>query len=96
MLLFIVAFVVGTYGALINRYGRKIGLCVPIAGSVLGNMCFLFIHVAQPQCYTLVSVLGCLLMGVSGGYSTFNVSVFSYTSDTSPQSPLERKRSFPM
>jgi MFS family permease len=80
----------------VNRFGRKLGLCVPITGAVLGTLCFLYIHTAQPPSFALVAVLGSLLMGLSGGYSTFNVSVFSYTSDATLQSPLERKQSFPM
>ena len=79
-----------------NRHGRKLGLCVPIIGAILGTLCFLFIHSAQPSYFALVAVLGCLLMGVTGGYSTFIVSVFSYTSDMTRESPLERKKSFPM
>lgn len=86
----------GPYGALVNRYGRKLGLCVPIVGVILGTLCFLFIHTAKPSYFALVAVLGSLLMGLTGSYSTFIVSVFSYTSDLTTESPLARKKSFPM
>ena len=69
---------------------------MPITGAVLGALCFLFIHVARPSYFALVAVMGNFLMGLSGGYSTFNVSVFSFTSDTTLDNPQERKKSFPM
>ena len=63
---------------------------------VLNVASSLFIVVLKPTHILPCSVIGSLLYGFCGGYSTFIMAIFSYTSDATGHDPSSRKLSYPI
>ena len=68
------------YGSLSDKVSRKAALLIPVCGHVLGSLVYLIqsIYIELPVASLLI---GCLLIGLSGGWSTCNMAAFSYMSD---------------
>ena len=77
------------YGSLSDKVSRKAALLIPVCGHVLGSLVYLIqsIYIELPVAGLLI---GCLLIGLSGGWVTCNMAAFSYMSDVI----TEKKRTF--
>ena len=86
----------GTYGSIANRYGRKLVIYIALVGVMASIASSLYIVVVKPTNIVLPVVMGSFLYGLCGGYSTFIMAIFSYTSDATADDPGGRKLSYPI
>lgn len=86
----------GPYGAIANRYGRKPVLISGLIGVTILVAAYMYVSITETDSYFLLTATASCLCGMSGGYSSFIMGIFSYTADTTAHDTNLRKRSYPV
>ena len=86
----------GPYGAIANRYGRKVVMLSAMVGIIILAAGYLFVVLVRTKYYYVIIAAANFICGMSGGYSSFIMSIFSYTADTTTHDPAMRKHSYPV
>lgn len=86
----------GPYGAIANRYGRKPVLISSSLGMTALVAGYLFIDLVRTEYFYAVTALVNLICGLTGGYSSFIMGIFSYAADTTAHDIDLRKQSYPV
>ena len=86
----------GPYGAIANKYGRKPVLLSGLIGVTILVSAYLYVAAFRTDYYFAITATASLLCGLSGGYSSFIMGIFSYTADTTAHDTSLRKRSYPV
>lgn len=86
----------GPFGAIANRYGRKPVLLSSLIGIIVLVATYLYVSVARSDHFFLLTATASFIAGMSGGYSSFIMAIFSYAADTTANNPSLRKQSYPV
>jgi MFS family permease len=73
----------GIYSSISNKLGRKIVMLIPLIGLILYSLVFAYIAHFNPKHYMYYIICASFIMGLSGSYTTFIMSVFAYVADCS-------------
>ena len=77
-------------GSLSDLLGRRLFIILPAVGSALNSINVLLVYYMAPKKISIY-LIGAVLSGVTGGFSTFNFAVYSYAADNSNHGNRTRK-----
>jgi MFS family permease len=86
----------GPYGAVANRYGRKPVLISGLVGIIVLVSGYMYIALVRTESFFAITASASLICGMSGGYSSFIMGIFSYAADTTSHNIALRKQSYPV
>lgn len=80
----------GFYGQVADKYGRKVALIIPSIGYAIYISILFFITWTRPSYYVILYVCASVILGLSGSFNTFQMALFTFTSDVTATKVSQR------
>ena len=87
-------FLCGFFGALANKYGRKLVIYITLTGFLLYLCIVFYVTTYKPAIYAILVIGANFIFGLSGGYITFVMGALCYVSDSTIVIPHTRHTAY--
>ena len=87
-------FTCGIYGAMADKYGRKVVILISLTGMLCLVIAYLIVDIFHPKFYAVIIIIGATLAGLCGSYITVIMSCLCYASDATMDATHERKGAY--